>query len=176
MKKGGKKTKMNNITKYGWWILIGVVILLTLFSYFNFPKTFEVSVEQKEELSQKLQDIEESPRLTEFMRNNPSPCAESLYDEKLHEVSNEIFDLVKGKKYAEVIALGDKHLEYTPLWYCNNYFWIQRAQAFYNLSDCKQALDSAVYAIFATPDINGVREPEIETYFSILNSNICEDL
>lgn len=87
------------------------------------------------------------------------------------EVDNRVFSLMEEKKYKEVVALGNKHLKDDELWYCDNYFWIQRAKAFYNLGDCVPTLIASLHAIYVTPIESN--KPQKEFYDFVSNSDIC---
>lgn len=98
-------------------------------------------------------------------------CENYLLDSKTEEITSKIWYLMEAKKYKEVVDLGNKHLKYDGLWYCDNYFWIQRAKAFYNLGNCSQATVAAVHNIFTTP--TEARKEAEDLYSSIANSNVC---
>jgi len=95
----------------------------------------------------------------------------NLSFEATSKIDNKIFHLMEEKKYKELITLGNKHLKDDELWYCDPYFWNQRARAFYNLGDCVQAQIASIHAIYVTPI--EANKPEREFYDFVRSSNIC---
>jgi hypothetical protein len=87
------------------------------------------------------------------------------------DVDNKIFYLMKEGKYDQVISLGTKHLKDDNLWYCDGYFWTQRAKAFYSMGKCVPSLTAALHAIYVTP--LEANKPEKEFYDFVSNSDIC---
>ncbi len=91
--------------------------------------------------------------------------------------ANEIYsmrEMAKEKKYKEVLSLSEKYLNDSEVWYCGSIFWTQRAEAFYNLGNCSQALIESAHAFAVADSINSEDEPEKKFYFTVLNSNICK--
>ena len=78
---------------------------------------------------------------------------------------------MEEKKYEEVVSLGNKHLKDDGIWYCDNYFWNERAKAFYNLGNCYQTLTAALHTIFSTP--SEANESAKEFYDFVRNDDIC---
>lgn len=107
-----------------------------------------------------------------------SGCDNYLFETLNKKRSDDIYNirhLMEEKKYKEVITLSDKYLKDTEVWYCDSFFWTQRAEAFYNLGSCKEALKEAVHAYVVSPEDNGNDEPEKEFYITVSNSDICKD-
>ena len=105
-----------------------------------------------------------------------SGCEDYLF-ETSSKRSN-IFDLrrlLEEKKYKEVIALSNKYVKDSEVWYCDWYFWELRARAFANLNNCPMALKEAVHAFAGSPPLNEIEEPLRELYFSIGNSDVCKN-
>lgn len=87
------------------------------------------------------------------------------------KVDSKIFNLMKNNKFQEVITLGGKHLKDDSVWYCDPYFWNQRARAFYNLGDCVQSQIASLHAIYVTPE--EANKSQKEFYDFVRNSDIC---
>lgn len=86
----------------------------------------------------------------------------------------QISRLLTEKKYEEAILLSDMYLKDSEVWYCDPYFWTQRAQAFHNLNNCAQALADAAHAFAVAPSTNGDDDPQKELYYSISSSANCK--
>ena len=110
---------------------------------------------------------------SEFISKEFLGCESGIYDPQIEKVSEKIFYLMKEGKYEEAITFGNRHLKDDGIWYCDNYFWIQRSQAFYNLNNCYQAIVAAAHAVVVSPEDNGANEPIKELYSFIINSDIC---
>ena len=91
--------------------------------------------------------------------------------EATDKIDSKIFYLMKEEKYQEVVNFGNKYLKDDGLWYCDPYFWNQRAKAFYNLGDCVQSQIASLHAIYVAPA--EANKPEKEYYDFVRNSNIC---
>ena len=98
-------------------------------------------------------------------------CENYIFDSNIEKLDSKIFDLMKEKKYEEAINLGNKHLKDDGIWYCDNYFWNERAEAFYNLDNCYQTLTASLHAIFVTP--REANKSAKEFYDFVGNSDIC---
>ena len=100
-----------------------------------------------------------------------SSCEDYNLKPEMVNLDSQIYGLMEAKKYQEVVNLGNKHLKDDAHWYCDNFFWIQRAEAFYKLNNCYQSIVAATHAIFVTP--TEARKEREERLVSIENSDIC---
>lgn len=100
-------------------------------------------------------------------------CENYLFDPKIEKVDNETFHLMEEKKYEEVINLGNKHLKDDGIWYCDTYFWTQRATAYYNLGNCYQAIVASGHNLIIYPKDNNIDDRAKELNSFITNSDIC---
>lgn len=128
---------------------------------------------------QELVGAEKYKEISEYYKNSrPNEflgCEDYLFEPKSESANDlEISRLMEEKKYEEVIAMGDKYLSDSGVWYCDPYFWTQRAKAFLSLNNCLQAEVEAAHAFAIAPSDNGNDEPEKELYFSIHNSSVCK--
>lgn len=112
---------------------------------------------------------------TDYYPKEFSGCEDYLF-ETGNARADDIYSirgLIEEKKYKEVITLGDKYLKDSEVWYCDSFFWTQRAQAFYNLNSCSQAEADAAHAFAVAPGDNGNDKPARDLYNSIISSDIC---
>ena len=108
-----------------------------------------------------------------FKFQEPSTCIDFLSDSIIKKIDNKIWQLLEEKKYQEVITFGNQHLNNDCIWYFDQFFWVRRAESFYALGECQQALKAALHLITITPKLNQDDEPAKEFYDFIQNSSIC---
>ncbi|HEY4512612.1 MAG TPA: hypothetical protein VJH63_03040 [Candidatus Paceibacterota bacterium] len=181
---------MEKFTKYSWWLLIVFFLLLALWVYINFnDKLIKLNQEitytpewAKQYFNSRVEELVGDTEYKDIIRNYTDKypkeflgCEDYLFEPKSESANDlEISRLMEEKKYEEVIAMGDKYLSDSGVWYCDPYFWTQRAKAFLSLNNCLQAEVEAAHAFAIAPSDNGNDEPEKELYFSIHNSSVCK--
>ena len=105
-----------------------------------------------------------------------SLCGDYMFDSHFAKIDDEIFYLMESRKYEEVISLGNKYLEEDgtdQMWYCDPYFWTQRAKAFLNLGNCYQAIVAATHNAVIYPRVDNLEEKADNFLTSIIDSDIC---
>ncbi|OGI56978.1 hypothetical protein A2906_02950 [Candidatus Nomurabacteria bacterium RIFCSPLOWO2_01_FULL_37_25] len=183
---------MNKFTKYGWWVLIIIPLVLGFLIYLNQnDKTIQSTQNiiytaewAKEYFNSRVEELVGKEKYESAISNYAdqypkefSGCEDYLLEERPNKRSNDIYNirrLMEEKKYKEVITLSDKYLNDSEVWYCDYYFWTQRAQAFQNLNNCPDALTEAIHAFAIAPDDNENDESSRELYYSIDDSDVCK--